>query len=570
MPSTVETGDILEIRDEHGGQVRHPLADRNLIIGRSSTADITLATATVSRRHAELVRDPFQRWWLRDLDSHNGTYINGERITETVLHGDDVVQIGEFTLQLIPATSESISAASRDMEAQAEVTAPAVQPQEDAGAVSALRQVEPAHVATEHLAKLADFGRMLISTEQSQQRLIDLCRLVIGENFHGQCALVLRLEKDQDPRQAQVISPAQHRVDGDGSSPHISRTLLRAVLREGEAMMATNTQPAATGNGNTDGERAGAIELSIAANVMAMAAIACPLHHDEQTMDVLYTTLPPEYANGEWLALVALAVRQYEQAELAWAGRRQAEALAAIERELDQARRLQTGLVPKQQQIAGLDTAIAFEPCRWVGGDYADILRTGDGRILVTVADVCGKGMQAALTTASIHTMVHTSVRAGAPIEQLMCHLNEHLLESLPDSSFVTMVCMTIDLQTGEVICVNAGHPPALVVDSAGTLRHMQEGENLPLGIAPINPEAQRDQLEPGHWLAMFSDGLTELSYEDGRMLGVKGLGEHFCSACKPDHTAQQITESMLAIANDIRGQRLAEDDWTLLVARRT
>ncbi|MFW6059317.1 MAG: SpoIIE family protein phosphatase [Phycisphaeraceae bacterium] len=553
MPTTAETTDALEIRDEHGGKVRHSLDGQPLVIGRSSEADIKLATPAVSRRHATLLRDPFQRWWIHDLGSHNGTLINGQRITEeTVLHPDDTVQIGEFTLQLIAGAPRAEPAA-----APGEVTSP-IQTHDDAGAVSALHQVEPAHVATEHLSKLADFGQELIGTGNSDQRLHALCRLVIGEDFHGQAATVLRLEKQTDLSKPQMLCPVEPRERESAEPPHISRTLLRAVLDSAEPMMATNS-----------GAAGGAVELSVAQDVMPMAAIACPLRSDDHAMDVLYATLPPEYATGEWLALVALAVRQYEQAELAWAGRRQAEILAAIERELDQARKIQMRLVPRPRQIEHLDTAIVFEPCRWVGGDYADILPTRDGRVLVTVADVCGKGTQAALTTASIHTMVHASVRAGTPLVEMMRNLNEHLLETLPDSSFATMACLVIEPGTGNIECVNAGHPPALVVNERGELRHMQEGENLPLGIAPVEPEGQDDQLEPGHWLALFSDGLTELADARGRMLGIDGLGEHFANACR-ESSAQQATEHLLAKANEIRGDRMAADDWTLLIARRT
>lgn len=574
MATSTETGDVLEICDAHGMSVRHPLEANRLIIGRSTDADVKLATATVSRRHAELVRDPFQRWWLRDLGSHNGTYVNDQSITEAVLHAGDVVRIGEFTLHLAPAAPEGAGGGVGGTGAK--TMAPdtgsmiVASTHEDAGAVSALRQMESAHVATEHLAQLSHFGEQLIATSDAEQRLIVLCRLLVGEQFHGQAALALRLDRAADPSEPRILCPVQHGEGAEAVAPHLSRTLLRAVLASGEAMMATNTRTA--GGAGSESGAAGAIELSISPDVMPMAAIACPLRQDERTMDVLYATLPPTYARGEWLALVSLAVRQYEQAELAWAGRRQAEALAAIERELEQAHRLQMRLVPQKQRIAHLDTAIAFEPCRWVGGDYADILALPDGRTLLTVADVCGKGMQAALTTASIHTMVHASVRAGASLVEMMRHLNEHLLEMLPDNSFVTMTCLAVEPATGALECVNAGHPPALVVDAAGELWQLQQARNLPLGIAPDEPEPEPNELDAGAWVALYSDGLTELSDAEGAMIGIDGLGRRLAEACAAAKAgqAEQVTAALLEHARTMRGERMAEDDWTLLVARRS
>jgi len=181
--------------------------------------------------------------------------------------------------------------------------------------------------------------------------------------------------------------------------------------------------------------------------------------------------------------------------------------------------------------------------------------------------------MQAALTTASLHTMVHASVRAGASVIELMRNLNAHLCETLPDASFVTMACLAIDLESGAVECVNSGHLPALVVDDAGNVRHLQESANLPLGIADEPLESQTDQVNTGEWIGLYSDGLTELSYESGGMLGVEGLTQHFREAClqagNGDGAAARVTQTVTDTANEIRGQRMADDDWTFLVARR-
>lgn len=597
MPSSAQIADVLEIRDEHGGCIRRPLTEPRVIVGRSSDADLKLTTDTVSRRHAELVRDPFGRWWVRDLESHNGTFLNAQRVTEAMLHADDVLQIGEFTLHLLPAAPESVASPPPHTSTAGQATSVSLSTRDDAGVLGPLRRVEPAKVASEHLARLASFGDELIATEDPGQRLANLCSLMVSEQFHGHAALALRLERGIDPSEPAVLSPLQQRPGVVAMVSHISRTLLRAVLHEGEAMMATNANSPADA-GAAFGPGVEAIELSIGADVTPMGAIACPLRHDAQAMDVLYLTCPPEYANSEWLALVALTVRQYQQAELAWAGRRQAEALAAIERELEQAHQIQMRLVPRRRQIPGLDTAIAFEPCRWVGGDYADILPMGDGRVLLTVADVCGKGMQAALTTASVHTMVHASVRAGASLIEIMRHLNAYLIETLPDSSFVTMVCVLIDPATGAIESVNAGHPPALVVNELGELRHMQEAKNLPLGIAPDEPELEHGHLEMNEWIALYSDGVTELSDEQGQMLGIEGVAQQLRTACAapatpaapaadhasragdpherapdlddPPHIrAAHVTTALLEHAKHLRDQGLAADDWTLLVARR-
>src|SRR5207237_776453 len=117
-----------------------------------------------------------------------------------------------------------------------------------------------------------------------------------------------------------------------------------------------------------------------------------------------------------------------------------------------------------EPRVPGLDVAIGFVPCQAVGGDYVDALRMGDGRVLLAVADVCGKGMAAALVASSVYTLVHSGVQARMAFRPLMEHVNRYLCDTLTAGSFVTMFAAAIDPQTGEMEYANAGHPPALVL----------------------------------------------------------------------------------------------------------
>src|SRR5712671_7163812 len=90
----------LEIADDSGHNARQTLSGQRLTIGRSAECQVRLDRTTVSRRHAELFYDPFQRWWIRDLQSRNGTQVNGESATEKMLAPGDVLTVGEFTLRI--------------------------------------------------------------------------------------------------------------------------------------------------------------------------------------------------------------------------------------------------------------------------------------------------------------------------------------------------------------------------------------------------------------------------------------------------------------------------------------
>src|SRR4051794_37627406 len=100
-PPSAASRASVEIRE--GAEVRRiPLTASRAVIGRSPDAQIRLDNGSVSRHHAELSRDPFGRWWVRDLGSRNGTSVNGRRVTEQVLAGGDMVQVGacSFTVCL--------------------------------------------------------------------------------------------------------------------------------------------------------------------------------------------------------------------------------------------------------------------------------------------------------------------------------------------------------------------------------------------------------------------------------------------------------------------------------------
>jgi serine phosphatase RsbU (regulator of sigma subunit) len=309
-------------------------------------------------------------------------------------------------------------------------------------------------------------------------------------------------------------------------------------------------------------------EISLSPDVMSISTIACPVRSDDQTLDVLYIILPPQFGTGEWLALAALATKQYQQSEMTLA----AQGHAVIERELQRARQIQLNLLPKNPSIGGLDLAIGFKPCRWVGGDYVDIITTSDGRTLLVVADVCGKGMGAALLAASLHSVVRVAVRSAMPLAELMRHLNEHLCQMLASQSFVTMVCVLIDPKTGQLECVNAGHPPAMLIRADGEVRLLQCAENFPMGIQTDALISQTESMHPGELLLMFTDGLSDLTDSSGHRLGTDAVKDHLKEIYQshPSLPASDLSAKLTEILDSLESSAMAQDDRTFLLARRT
>jgi serine phosphatase RsbU (regulator of sigma subunit) len=558
---------FLDIRGEDGASRRVPVPQPAALIGRSVEADIVLESTTVSRQHARLTCDPAGRWDIHDLGSRNGTLVNGQVIKERALRAGDRIQIGSFQLTLIVPSELPAPAAPPP---RAILSGTSFLISDDAGRISSLREMEPPRVAASHLTTLNQLSQELLLCADPTERGVRLCRLMVSAQFHGDWAVLLRIRREVAADAApEMLCEAQRgsaSASAAGPALHLSRSLLRAVARQGEAVMAGSASSAAD------------VEISIAPGSMAMAAIACPMHQQDDLLDLLYVTVPPQYGTGEWLALASLAAKQYQQAEQTWAARTRDANHAALERELQGARDIQLRLVPKRAaleafQSRGLDVAVGFCPSFFVGGDYVDALAMKDGRVLLALADVCGHGLAAALVTSAVHTLIHAAVRRGSELLELADGLNQHLCETLAGDSFVTFTALALNPADGSMQYVNAGHPPPVVIRAADcSARPLQAGQNLPLGVDPSPLEGESEQLGPGDLLAIYSDGLNEQPDQSGSMLGIRALIEKVQSICTAGREASAVAlaEELDAFLAQRRGNRPPNDDQSFLLARRT
>ncbi len=218
-------GFVIEITSPHTAPSQMKLAGQQLIIGRAKEAQIFLDSRTISRRHAEVVHDPFGRWWLRDLGSHNGTVVNGQRVHEHFLHqhGESRVQVGEFLLAM---------SSQEDSVTPAPAAGSVTMSDAHSGRIAALADFESPRLGAAHLSILSEFGQKLLATESAAARLTELCKLMVGPEFHGNTALVLRASKETFTEAPKPLCEPQSADPADKGSPYISKTLLRTLLAQ--------------------------------------------------------------------------------------------------------------------------------------------------------------------------------------------------------------------------------------------------------------------------------------------------------------------------------------------------
>jgi len=238
--------------------------------------------------------------------------------------------------------------------------------------------------------------------------------------------------------------------------------------------------------------------------------------------------------------------------------------------ELQRARDIQMSLVPASPSVQGLDIAIGFKPCRWIGGDYADVIRAADRRIVLLIADVSGKGLPAALIAAKLHALSHASLSAGHGLTHMMQGINEHLCAYLDDKSFVTMAAVAIDGVHHTVECLNAGHPAPLVIQEDGEIKLLQHAANMPLGIERQAMISQQTVIQQGDLLAMFTDGLTELRDTQGKQLGPDRLGKHLAEihTSESNRSVADAGRALEGVLDGIQAGQSPEDDRTFLLAK--
>ena len=548
----------LKVDDGGGTEVVVPLAGDRLVIGRAPEAQLRLDSEAVSRRHAELFRDPFGRWWIRDLDSRNGTLVNGFEAAERMLDLDDVITIGHCTLSM--TSSDSAPAPEPEM-AGPGVTVQA----SDSGQIRTLAKTGAPQISAEHLDTLMLLSRRLQTIEGLGQRREVLCSVMVGEQFGGLSAVVIRLDRTGAVSDPRTLCVPQTSAAWRGQSLYISAGLIEALCREPQPMLTRDIEPGAAA-------MAASASAPATPEAAALSAMACPLDVIDKALDALYVIVPPSHGTMQWLTLVKLAAELFAQAQLTWQARRLAYTNAMVEHDLERGRAIQVRLVPQDVKVPNLDVAIRFQPCRWVAGDYVDVLTMSrSGHRLLIVADVCGKGLPAALVASSVHTMAHTFMRAGVELRGLIAMMNEHLFDHLPANRFVTGVFVEIDPASGQLSYINAGHPAPIVIDAAGQRRELVSSHDEPLGLTRVEYQVEHDQLGRGDMLAMFTDGLTELKDESGRMLTDFRVGDHLRQilTADTDISAEQVAERFTAVLDGYQGDRLQTDDRTFLLARR-
>jgi phosphoserine phosphatase RsbU/P len=245
-----------------------------------------------------------------------------------------------------------------------------------------------------------------------------------------------------------------------------------------------------------------------------------------------------------------------------------------MKRDLEIARDIQSWLLPVAPPIIpGLAIAFATRPANTVAGDFYDVFsrplaEPGEAEFLLTVADVAGKSIPAALLMATYQASLKTLSSTPCSLTALVEGMNRYACSNSQNGlRFTTAFLAEFNPKSKSLIYINAGHnPPVLLRGSGRALEYLSNG-GLPLGIKADAPyESGMVVLEPGDWLAIFTDGLVEAmnrtgeEYEERRVLNVLNAG----TSATPDEMLRRMMSDLDAFV----GETPQHDDVTCMLVK--
>src|SRR4051812_25917695 len=241
----------------------------------------------------------------------------------------------------------------------------------------------------------------------------------------------------------------------------------------------------------------------------------------------------------------------------------------SLKNDLEIARDIQQAMLPAGLfSAAGVETYGMSRPANTVGGDFYDILALDDGRVVVTVGDVAGKGSPAALLMALLLAMLRTLVDEKLEAAELITRLNKQVCRHAPGSRFITLFYAVYEPLTGTMTYVSAGHMPPLLLRRDGTCERLTEG-GIALGMFEHSTYTTGQvMLQHDDLLAVYSDGITEAENPTGRPFDEIGL-ETALKASSGDTLTGIGSAVVRAVERHTDDTRFA-DDLTILLLRRT
>lgn len=548
--------ELLQVEGPERGKA-YPVNADCVVLGRHPHCNIVLDIGAVSRQHAQIVRTPLG-FFLEDLNSRNGTFLNEQRVHgRQPLKDGDRIRICDLVF-VFHEGPEGGKVGEGDITEAAWVededrfrSGSTIMSRLDATATGNRLQVNP-EAKLRALMEIPQHLRKAIGLDQVLEKVLDSLFNVFPHADRG--FVILR-----DQQTGKLIPRAvRTRKSEDREHLRISRTIVNAVVQSRQAILSADVA--------TDSR----FDLSQSIADFPIHSVMCvPLiGSDKEVLGVIQMDTRQRKARFtqedlEVLASVAFLVGMVvENAMLHEASVRE----ELLRRELALAHQVQQGFLPSAPPV--IDGYLFFDhydPAHEIGGDYFDYITLPARRLAVVLADVSGKGIAAALLMAKLSAeMRYCLVSEGSPHAALK-RLNNVFCSERWEDRFITLILVILDPVTHRFWLINAGHHPAILRKAKGHLELLGENHSgLPIGD-PKNGEYEMEtgSLEPGDVLVLFTDGVIDALNERDEAFGQDRL---LSTIREATGGPKEIGNALVNAVHRFVGSRTQTDDICLVV----
>ncbi len=516
---------------------------RQAVIGRDDICDIVLAKKTVSRTHARVFFDG-ENYQVEDLGSSHGTLLNGVLVkSATVLKDGDRINIYDSPLTFYAAEEKPVS--ETDAFTLAATSGSALKlPRTTSNSRLGIKTMLPGRLPS--LVEISQRLGTSLDVEEIFPRVLDILFEMFPQSILGEINLVDAAGK---------LYPVAMKHGRDDNSAVVTRMpvgneLAQQVLALGQPIV--KLSDSSESESILDEDSSMLCVPMIGPSKAKLGTILLETEGEGQN-----------FTDEDLERIAFVGVVTGQAVEYARAHQKLLQ-FDQTQRQLATARQIQMRMLPRERPtLPGYSFDAHYSAAQTVGGDYFFWDSLTESRVAVAIADVCGKGLPAALMVAQFATQAWHRITTAQSVKMAMASINRFVCRL--DEGFITFCLCLLDANRQTLTVVNAGHLAPLCLRARSGIVEVLAAEkvNYPLGII-----AEEDfhpftvPFEPGDQVFLATDGISEAMAPDDSLYGTARLQQLIAS---PQRDLKSRIEAIVSDVDHFRAGRIPSDDSCLV-----
>ncbi len=551
------------IQGSNQGKI-YSLERDSMTLGRHPNCDIVLEVQAVSREHARVIKLD-DNFFLEDLKSRNGTFLNGEQLEgRRKLNERDQIRICDQVFVFNHGTPEVTIENADHFDGKA------------AGLATLMVDDEKDFSNRSTITSKIDFSsgrtglQLTVNAETKLKAILDILQAigasveideVLRKILDGLFTIFVHADrgfivlKDRDSSKF-IPRATKHRREDDEDQIRISRTILNKVTKDKEALISDDAAKDFQGQSIVDFQ------------IHSMMAVPLLSSSGEVlgAMQVDTSNILNRFSQDDLELLAAVAIQAAVAVEIAQL-HEVAVREAAIKQDLALASKIQRSFLPdRAPEVEGYEFFNYYFPARTIGGDFYDYIALPDGRIAIVLADVSGKGIAASLIVAKLASEFQACLVREPTPEAAIARMNGIFCDPRWEDRFVTVALMVLQPRSHEVCIVNAGHMAPLLRHADGTIEEVgQELSGLPIGVADgMDYEPLTINMAIGDSLMAYTDGIPDSQNIRDEFFGIPRLLTEMNA--KPFKNVDELGRHVIDTVRRFSGSQTQTDDMCVTI----